>query len=71
MHRGERHGGGGPPWPASQSDLRLAAPGDPGGASVGRNSRIEVIAGELTICLGTGFDSGDLRRVLQIVRELS
>jgi transposase len=34
-------------------------------------SKIEVIAAGLTIRLGTGFDSGDLRRVLQIVRELS
>jgi hypothetical protein len=29
-----------------------------------------VIAAGLTIRLGGGFDSGDLRRVLQIVREL-
>jgi transposase len=35
------------------------------------SSRIEVIAAGLTIRLGTGFDSGDLRRVLQIVRELA
>lgn len=35
------------------------------------SSRIEVIAAGLTIRVGTGFDSGDLRRVLQIVRELA
>jgi len=51
--------------------VALAAPVDPGAASAGGNSRIEVIAGGLTIRLGTGFDSGDLQRVLQIVRELS
>jgi hypothetical protein len=92
--RGERHGGGGPPRAASQSDLRLrrqlrnraavidgavpefvpvalAAPAGPGAPSVGGSSRIEVVAAGLTIRLGTGFDTGDLRRVLQIVRELS
>jgi hypothetical protein len=30
-----------------------------------------VIAGGITVRLGTGFDDGDLRRVLQIVRELA
>lgn len=51
--------------------VALAAPAEPGAASAGGSSRIEVIAAGLTIRLGTGFDSGDLRRVLQIVRELS
>lgn len=39
--------------------------------TAGGSSRIEVIAAGLTIRVGTGFDSGDLRRVLQIVRELA
>jgi hypothetical protein len=34
-------------------------------------SKIEVIAAGMTIRLDTGFDAGDLRRVLQIVRELA
>jgi transposase len=33
--------------------------------------RIELIAAGITIRIGTGFDAGDLRRVLQIVRELA
>lgn len=49
----------------------LAAPVEPGAASLGGSSRIEVIAAGLTIRLGTGFDTSDLRRVLQIVRELT
>ena len=47
--------------------VALAAPVEPDAAS----RRIEVIAAGLTIRLGTGFDTGDLRRVLQIVRELA
>ena len=51
--------------------VALAAPVEPGAASLGGSSRIEVIAAGLTIRLGTGFDTSDLRRVLQIVRELA
>ena len=51
--------------------VALASPAETGAASAGRSSRIEVIAAGLTIRLGAGFDSGDLRRVLQIVRELA
>lgn len=50
--------------------VRLASPADSGPAMAG-GSRIEVIAAGLTIRLGAGFDSGDLRRLLQIVRELT
>jgi transposase len=50
--------------------VRLASPAESGPA-MASGSRIEVIAAGLTIRVGTGFDSGDLRRVLQIVRELS
>jgi transposase len=49
--------------------VRLASPADSGAAMRAGSSRIEVIAAGLTIRLGAGFDSGDLRRVLQIVRE--
>ena len=49
--------------------VALTAPA--GAACAGGSSRIEVIAAGLTIRLGTGFDAGDLRRVLQIVRGLS
>ena len=41
------------------------------GPEMAAGSRIEVIAAGLTIRLGTGFDSGDLRRVLQVVGELT
>ena len=42
------------------------------GSVIGEESgRIEVIAGGIKIRVGTGFDAGDLRRVLQIVRELA
>ena len=51
--------------------VALAAPVEPGAASLGGSNRIEVIAAGLTIRLGTGFDTSDLRRVLQIVRELA
>jgi len=51
--------------------VALAAPAEPGSASAGGSGRIEVVAAGLTIRLGTGFDSGDLRGVLQIVRELA
>lgn len=51
--------------------VALTAPAEPGSASAGGSGRIEVIAAGLTIRLGTGFDSGDVRRVLQIVRELA
>ena len=51
--------------------VALASPIASGLAMAG-GSKIEVIsAAGLTIRLGTGFDSGDLRRVLQIVRELT
>ena len=40
-------------------------------AMAGEAGRIEVIAAGMTIRLGAGFDTGDLRRVLQIVRELA
>jgi transposase len=49
--------------------VTLAAPAETG--PVMNSSRIEVIAARLTIRLGSGFDTGDLRRVLQIVRELT
>jgi transposase len=51
--------------------VRLAATAEAGAAMMAGSSRIEVIADGLTIRLGAGFDSGDLRRVLQIVRELA
>ena len=51
--------------------VRLASPAETGSAMIGGSNRIEVIAAGVTICLGTGFDSDDLRRVLQIVRELA
>jgi transposase len=51
--------------------VRLASPAETGSAMLGNISRIEVIAAGLTIRLATGFDSGDLRRLLQIVRELA
>ena len=50
--------------------VRLASPAESGPAMAG-GSGIEVIAAGLTIRLGAGFDSGNLRRVLQIVRELA
>ena len=50
--------------------VRLASPAESGPAIAGGN-KIEVIAAGLTIRLGAGFDPGDLRRVLQIVRELT
>jgi transposase len=51
--------------------VALASPAETGAASAGGSSRIEVAAAGLTIRIGTGFDAGDLRRVLQIVRELA
>jgi hypothetical protein len=51
--------------------VRLASPAEIGTTATGGSSPIEVIAAELTIRLGAGFDSGDLRRVLQFVRELA
>jgi transposase len=51
--------------------VRLTSPTGSGPAIGGANGRIEVITGGITIRLGTGFDGGDLRRVLQIVRELA
>jgi hypothetical protein len=45
----------------------------PGGDYVVRQraaNRIEVISGGVTIRVGAGFDAGDLRRVLLVVREL-
>ena len=50
--------------------VTLASPAASGSTMAG-GSRIEVIAAGLTIRLATGFDTGDLRRVLQIVRELA
>ena len=50
--------------------VRLAS-AEAGPAMMGSSSRIEVIAAGLTVRLGAGFDSGDLRRVLQIIRELA
>jgi transposase len=50
--------------------VALAAPAESVPAVAG-GSKIEVIAAGLTIRLGIGFDTGDLRRVLQIVRELA
>lgn len=51
--------------------VAVAAPAEPSATSAGGSSRIEVVAAGLRIRLGTGFDAGDLRRVLQIVRELT
>ena len=51
--------------------VRLASPAETGPTMMAGSNRIEVIAAGLTIRLGAGFDSGDLRRVLQIVRELA
>ena len=51
--------------------VRLASPAETGAVMMAGSSRIEVIAAGLTIRLGVGFDGGDLRRVLQIVRELA
>ena len=39
-------------------------------ASDSSAGRIELSCGGVTIHLGRGFDGGDLRRVLQVVREL-
>jgi transposase len=50
--------------------LTLASPSESGTATGEANGRIEVIAAGITIRVGTGFDGDDLRRVLQIVREL-
>src|ERR1700739_1741638 len=46
--------------------VTLASPTEAGPAIGGGDGRIEVIAGGMTIRVGSGFDSGDLRRVLQI-----
>src|SRR5271165_4546981 len=43
--------------------VTLASPTGSGPAMGGETSRIEVVAAGITIRLGTGFDSGDLRRV--------
>ena len=51
--------------------MELPSPAATGAASVGVSSRIEVIGAGLTIRIRTGFDTGDLRRVLSIVRELT
>jgi transposase len=51
--------------------VRLTSPTESGPSIGGAHGRIEVVAGGITIRLGTGFDGGDLRRVLQIVRELA
>ena len=39
-------------------------------AGEGDRRRIELSCAGVTIRLGGGFDAGDLRRVLQVVREL-
>ena len=51
--------------------VRLASQTGSGPALDGATGRIEVIAGGITIRVGTGFDTNDLRRVLQVVRELA
>jgi transposase len=51
--------------------VRLASLAETDPTMMGDHSPIEVIAAGLTIRLGSGFDTGDLRRVLQIVRELT
>ena len=51
--------------------VALASPTGSGPAMGGASGRIEVIAAGITIRVGAGFDSDDLRRVLQIVRELA
>ena len=51
--------------------VALASPAEPAAVSAGGSGRIEVVAAGLTIGLGSEFYSGDLRRVLQIVRELA
>jgi hypothetical protein len=51
--------------------VRLASPTGSSPAVGGESGKIEVIAGGITIRLGTGFDDGDLRRVLRIVGELA
>lgn len=51
--------------------VMLASVTGSGSVGAGQGDRIEVIAVGITIRLGTGFDDGDLRRVLQIVRELA
>ena len=50
--------------------VRLASPAETDPTMMSNSRRIEVVAAGLTIRLCTGFDTGDLRRVLQIVREL-
>jgi hypothetical protein len=50
--------------------LTLESPSESGTATGDANGRIEVIAAGITIRVGTGFNGDDLRRVLQIVREL-
>jgi transposase len=49
----------------------VAAPAGLAAPTGGDSGRIEVLTGALTIRVGGGFDSGDLRRVLQIVQELA
>jgi hypothetical protein len=51
--------------------VKLTSPTGSESAIGGANGRIEVIAAGMTIRVGSGFDAGDLRRVLQIVRELA
>ena len=51
--------------------VRLASPTGSSPAVGGESGKIEVIAGGITVRLGTGFDDGDLRRVLRIVHELA
>jgi transposase len=51
--------------------VMVASPAGLAARTGGDSGRIEVITGAITIRIGSGFDSGDLRRVLQIVRELA
>ena len=51
--------------------VAVAAPAGLGPSIGGDRGRIEVITGAITVRVGGGFDSSDLRRVLQIVRELA
>ena len=54
---------------ASESGLLKFVPVamTPGGGDAGR---IELVSGGVTIRVGSGFDAGELRRVLLVVREL-
>jgi len=51
--------------------VAVAAPAGLSPSIGGDSGRIEVITGAITVRVGGGFASSDLRRVLQIVRELA